>query len=298
MLKQLATLSLAFLLGALPLITMPKTALAATTPVVNLVLNPSMETATAGVPANWHDGSFGTNTHAATYEADGHTGSHSLKTTVTAWTNGDDKWYFDDATVTPGANYEYTNWYKSNIDSEIDVQVTSATGVVTYQRLAGVTASPTAWTQAKATFIAPADAKSVTLYQVIAGIGYVQIDDASLNLYTPVQFNRAMVSLTFDDSWRSQYTGALPILDKYGVKSTWYSLTGTFTDPQYMTQAQLQAVFNDGQEIASHTVTHPHLPTLTLAQIDQELSASKATLQGLVGPTSALNFATPYINTS
>ncbi len=262
----------------------------------NLIPNPSVETNTNSLPSNWHDGSWGTNTHSATYQNTGHTGTHSLKTTITSYTNGDAKWYFDEVPVTPGTNYQYTNWYESNIDSEVDAQVTAADGTVSYYYVGTAPASPTAWTQVKAQFVAPATAKTITFYQVVSKVGWVQNDDFSLAPYTPAQFNRPLVTLTFDDGLRTHYTNALPLLDKYGMKATFYIISSTSQDPEYMTVAMMQALKNDGNEIADHTVTHPHLPTLTVAKIDAEMGNSQAQLRTWFGNDGVVgaNFATPY----
>ncbi len=262
----------------------------------NLVPNPSVETIAGSLPANWHGDGWGTNTATETYEADGHTGSHSLKVTVSKYTSGDAKWYFDDATVTPGQNYSYSNWYKSSVDTEIDAQVTSTSGAVSYYYIGTASASPTNWAQFKAQFIAPTNAKSITFFQVITAVGYVQTDDYSLGVYTPAQFNRGMVSLTFDDGWRTQYTTALPMLQKYNMHATFYLLTSTVTYPDYMTTAMMQTLKTNGNELADHTQTHPHLPTLTVAQIDQEMGGSQTQLRSWFGNDGvvASNFATPY----
>jgi len=104
----------------------------------------------------------------------------------------------------------------------------------------------------------------------------------------------AMVSVTFDDGWASQYNNGLPILKKYGVPATLYVLSGSINTPDYMTQAQIQAFADRGDEIASHTVTHPDLTKLSAAQLENELARSKATLQQMFGPSAALDFASPY----
>ena len=104
----------------------------------------------------------------------------------------------------------------------------------------------------------------------------------------------AMVSVTFDDGWASQYNNALPILKKYGVPATLYVLSGSINTPDYMTQAQIQAFADRGDEIASHTVTHPDLTKLKAAQVEKELAQSKATLQQMFGPSAALDFASPF----
>ncbi|MGO4186986.1 polysaccharide deacetylase family protein [Pseudarthrobacter sp. TAF60_1] len=104
-----------------------------------------------------------------------------------------------------------------------------------------------------------------------------------------------MISVTFDDGWTSQYNNALPILNKYGVPATMYIISGSVNAvPDYMTQAQIQAFASRGDQIAAHTVTHADLTTLTAAQVNTELSQSKATLQGMFGASAAVDFASPY----
>ncbi|MEV7635170.1 polysaccharide deacetylase family protein, partial [Pseudarthrobacter enclensis] len=101
--------------------------------------------------------------------------------------------------------------------------------------------------------------------------------------------------MTFDDGWASQYNNALPVLNKYGIPATMYIISGSINDvPAYMTQAQIQAFANRGDEIASHTVNHADLTTLTATQRNNELSQSKSTLQQMFGPSAAIDFASPY----
>ncbi|HSX28342.1 MAG TPA: Ig-like domain-containing protein [Candidatus Saccharimonadales bacterium] len=268
-----------------------------TPPATNLVLNPSVETLTSGLPTNWRADGWGTNTHTTTVENTGHTGSHSVKTTMSAYTNGDAKWYFDDIAITPGAQYQYSNWYESSVDSEVDAQVTMTDGTVQYFYLATASASPSAWAQVKAQFTAPAGAKSITIFQALTKVGFVQTDDFSFAPYAPAQFNRAMVSLTFDDAWKTIETNGLPLLKKYNMVATGYMLTQPTIDgyPDYMTLAEMTAWKSAGNEVAAHTMTHPDLTTLTVAQIDAELSGSQNQLRSWFGtPGVANNFATPY----
>lgn len=108
-------------------------------------------------------------------------------------------------------------------------------------------------------------------------------------------FSRGLVTVTFDDGWASQYENALPILEKHGIPATWYIASGFINDtPEYMTQAQVQELAKRGDEIASHTVTHPHLPQLAPEQLNAELRDSQAALRQMVGPEAAENFASPY----
>ncbi|WP_432991355.1 polysaccharide deacetylase family protein [Dactylosporangium sp. CA-233914] len=259
----------------------------------NLIGNPGVETASGSAPAGWSGSSWGTNTTTLSYLTTGHSGSRSVKTQITKYTSGDAKWSPAPVTVTPGKTYQYSNWYQSNVDSEIDVEVTMADGSEQYAYLAAAPAS-SAWAKVSAQYIVPAGAVKITVFQVLAKVGWVTGDDFSLTEYAPAQLNRALVSLTFDDGWRSQYTAGLPLLDKYNVDATYYLLTSTIDYPDYMTKAQMGDLANHGIEIASHTVDHPHLPTLSAAQIDSELKDSQATLRQWYGAGVAKNFATPY----
>jgi len=261
----------------------------------NLISNPSFETATNGLPNDWTGDGWGTNNATETYENTGHTGSHSVKVTISTYTDGDAKWMFKDVAITAGKNYQYSNWYMSSVDSEIDAQVTNTDGSVAYYYVATVPASST-WAQVKAQFTAPAGAKSISMFQPLAKTGWIQTDDYSFSEFTPTAFNRALVTLTFDDGWRNQYANGLPLLQKYNMHATFYLLTSVSDAPDYMTVAMMQALKDNGNELADHTVSHPHLPTLTVAQIDQEMGNSQAQLRAWFGNDGVVgsNFATPY----
>lgn len=122
------------------------------------------------------------------------------------------------------------------------------------------------------------------------------------------------VSFTFDDGLASALTQAAPTLKKYGYSGTNYVSTGCVgmttapntcqanTDATYMDWnqiAQLQATY--GWEIGSHTAGHKYLATsdpvdqptpLTLTQVEQQLSQSKADLAA--HGIDAKSFAPPY----
>lgn len=260
----------------------------------NLIANSSVETVSGTTPTAWHGDGWGTNTRQLTYEPTGYDGVKSVKTTISSYTSGDAKWYFDDVAITPGATYSYSNWYKSSVATEIDAMVTLADGTVQYYYLTTASASPSVWQKVSAQFTAPAGAAKVTVFQVLDKVGYVQSDSFSFASYQPAKFSRPLVSLTFDDGWRSIYTNGLPILQKYNFPSTQYLLTSTTDYPDYMTLSMMQAFKTQGSEIASHTVTHPHLPTLNAATLNSELADSQQFLRNQFGSDTAKNFASPY----
>jgi peptidoglycan/xylan/chitin deacetylase (PgdA/CDA1 family) len=101
------------------------------------------------------------------------------------------------------------------------------------------------------------------------------------------------VSLTFDDSVQDQYTNALPVLQQYGMHATFYVITGYIgVNSAYMTQLELQTIYNDGNEIGGHTVLHPYLTQMNTDEAKREICQSRDTLLSWGYPVT--NFAYPY----
>lgn len=155
----------------------------------NLIANGSAEQATNTQPTGWYSNSWGTLSPTFTYENEGYDGSHSLKTTVTNRQDGDAKWAVNQVAVTPGKTYTYTDYYKANVDTEIDIAYHQTDGTTTYEYLEWISQSAS-WQQAEATFTVPANVTSVTILHIIAANGWLQIDAASLveqDVATPEQ---------------------------------------------------------------------------------------------------------------
>ena len=71
---------------------------------------------------------------------------------------------------------------------------------------------------------------------------------------------RGAVSLTFDDARPSQVDRLIPILDRFGVKATFYV---TMENLEKRVDGWKKAV-RTGHEIGNHTFSHPHLTTWDL----------------------------------
>ncbi len=268
---------------------------ATATPIIdNSVPNSSLEQPSADNPAmpqDWVTNSWGTNTVTFSYLNTGHTGTHSVETTITSYSSGDAKWYYTPQPAQPGAQYKVTDYYEANITSQVVVMITATDGSIHYLILRH--AEPASvWTQYSDTFTTPANTQAMTILHLIQGVGYLITDDYVVTPYTPVGFKRGMVSITFDDGRQSQYTDALPILQKHNDKATFYLISGFLNTSGYLTTAQAEAIKQAGNEIGSHTVDHPDLTTLTPAELTNELAQSKQTLQALFGPIT--DFASPY----
>jgi peptidoglycan/xylan/chitin deacetylase (PgdA/CDA1 family) len=104
-----------------------------------------------------------------------------------------------------------------------------------------------------------------------------------------------MLSLTFDDGWSTQITNARPEMNLRGFKGTYAVLSQALTESwaTVFTLAQAKQLQLEGNEIASHTVDHADLTTLTDAAMAAEIRNSKAYLTANFGGTIP-TFVTPY----
>jgi peptidoglycan/xylan/chitin deacetylase (PgdA/CDA1 family) len=98
---------------------------------------------------------------------------------------------------------------------------------------------------------------------------------------------QAAVSLTYDDALASQLSFAVPVLNRYGIKATFFLSGGNMT--------RFAPLALSGHELASHTVKHPcnaDLAALSLTEMASELDAGIAAVQTL-GVAGKLTFAYP-----
>ncbi|MEG9250209.1 polysaccharide deacetylase family protein [Arthrobacter sp. Soc17.1.1.1] len=104
-----------------------------------------------------------------------------------------------------------------------------------------------------------------------------------------------VVSLTFDDGWADQVTGA-QILNKYGLKGTFYVNSGSFDSPGYMSLASVRELAAAGHEIGGHSVTHPDLVTLPADETRRQICNDRVNLTNL--GFRITNFAYPFASSA
>ena len=104
-------------------------------------------------------------------------------------------------------------------------------------------------------------------------------------------FRSAAISYTFDDDLPNQYAVAVPMFNAKGFKITLFTVPNWLPGKSW-TPAQDAALH--GNEIASHTMTHPHLPELSLAQQTNELAKSQAEINTHVTNQLCVTLAYPY----
>jgi peptidoglycan/xylan/chitin deacetylase (PgdA/CDA1 family) len=115
----------------------------------------------------------------------------------------------------------------------------------------------------------------------------------------------AAFSFTFDDCMQSQYDHVFPIFEQYGFLGTFYVITGPLDDPygpywRYGTWPEFIEMSVAGNEIGSHTVTHPHLQnlpigdSLTSGTLIYELYHSKNRIEQKIPDKKCIDLAYPY----
>lgn len=241
----------------------------------NMIINPSFEYAGAdGKPIGWYPGNWGTNTANFNYPISGFTGN-GASSQITAYTNGDAKWYFEPVAVKDNYRYLFSDYYRSDATSIIEAQALLQDG--TYQYIPVAILSPaTSWTKFTGEIIAPTNAKSMTVFHYINTAGLLAVDEYSLSETGSAAFSQGMVSLNFDDGWLSAYRYGYPIFKSMGLRTTHNLIADGFDDTaNYISLAQAKSIQDSGDEIGSHTKTHANLIAISAEQLANETSGAK-----------------------
>jgi len=136
-----------------------------------------------------------------------------------------------------------------------------------------------------------------TGYQVLSLAELVSLLRAGRNLAPKT------VVLTFDDGFVNNLTVALPILKDLGFKATIFVTTGhcggsnvwgISSNPRFpiLTWSQVLQLSKEGVEIGAHTLSHPKLTRIPLAQAREEIANSKEILEEHL-EQAVLSFAYP-----
>ncbi len=264
----------------------------------NLYVNPSLEEHILTTePQNWASESWGDNTHTFSYlQNEGHTGQSSVKVEMGAIANGDAKWEFNSLIpATADQFYVFENYSKSNTETSMVAEIGLPDNNWLYIDL-GLVAPSEDWQLNRFGFITPPQTQSVDVFQLLSSPGYLTTDDYYLGLYDPKTLTEGVVSFTFDDGAAEIYQYALPLLEKYNIKSTQYLVTRPiFQDynAYYINRQQLKAFIDANQEIGSHTASHKHLADSSSTEIHDELMTAQEDFYRLLGHTTS-TLATPY----
>jgi peptidoglycan/xylan/chitin deacetylase (PgdA/CDA1 family) len=89
--------------------------------------------------------------------------------------------------------------------------------------------------------------------------------------------------ITIDDGWRDGYTEALPVLQSFGYRATYYVIGKRIGARRSLGGDELQALAAAGMEIGDHTFDHHALPSLPSVMRRFEITAGADRIAQAVG---------------
>lgn len=134
------------------------------------LLNPSS-------PDGWQYGGWGSNEVSYEYlEGIANSGNRAVKTTVSNYTDGDAKWYFDPQTIVAGKQYVFSDYYQSDVTSRVVLQFTKDDGTLSYLELKGAEPSVD-WKNYTDNFLVPEGTREITVFHLLSSNGTLVTDD-------------------------------------------------------------------------------------------------------------------------
>lgn len=99
---------------------------------------------------------------------------------------------------------------------------------------------------------------------------------------------RHMVTINFDDGYRSHYDIGFDLMKKYNMRGTYFITAWNNREPghdpeRWMLEEHIQEVSFWGNEIGEHTRTHAHLTDLTREEILDEWLVAKERIEAMTG---------------
>jgi len=136
-------------------------------------------------------------------------------------------------------------------------------------------------------------------------LGYRGVSMSDLQPYLTGKKTGKVVGLTFDDGYKNNLTGALPILKKYGFSATCYVVSQNIgginhwdidkdiPENPMMDKNEIQQWIDAGMEIGSHTQNHVFLSKIDQKDTITEIKHSKHDLEKMF-EVSIEHFCYPY----
>ncbi len=157
----------------------------------NLVQNPSLESASNGVPTCWKLGGYGTNSYTWSRTTDAHSGSYSEGLTISSFSSGDRKLLptQDSGACAPaataGSTYAAGAWYKQPAGAtggpRFFAYYRTSSGTWNYWAESPRFAASSSWTHATwSTPAFPTGATNISVGLGLDRVGTVTMDDFSL----------------------------------------------------------------------------------------------------------------------
>jgi len=200
-------------------------------------------------------------------------------------------WLMQPVTVASGRTYAYSFMYRSSVP--VDVSTETMKGNKTaYQDVTTLDASAS-WQQFTAHFSNTTEAAMFRMDISSKHKGSVDTRGFTIHEIASAELPEGIVSVAFDDGWQSISDKAVPLLDKYHIRTTQYIISDVAAHnvSGYMNYATIQKLRKEGHEIGSHTLNHCDQTMLDSPAITRDADKSKQMLESRkLGPVKSFAY--------
>jgi peptidoglycan/xylan/chitin deacetylase (PgdA/CDA1 family) len=240
-------------------------------PAPNLIPNPSLEATRPGMPDQWspYQSGWSTVTFDHLQDDDG----NYLQTRIADYDGGEAKWQYPPIDVRVDQYYRFGATYKSEQPVDVVAEFELSDGGRQFINLATVPPAGD-WTRLTEHVQVPSAATTLMLTLVSHGNGTTAVRDYDLvDVSKPGEprWSRPLVSVAFDDGRASAYDRAVPLMDEYGYKGTFYVNPGTIEMSEFLAASELQELSRTGNDIAVHGYDDIDLTGISADRIDSQL---------------------------
>jgi peptidoglycan/xylan/chitin deacetylase (PgdA/CDA1 family) len=133
-------------------------------------------------PNHWMRGGYGVNTPVFTYPILSHDGSKAVQVSITAYTDGDAKWYAEPVVISPNTGYRFMSSYTADVPTGTIIHFLDDEGEFLSQVDLGYapeTSSGT-WATWDKSFHTPENATQMVVFRLLDRVGTLAVDDYTL----------------------------------------------------------------------------------------------------------------------
>lgn len=190
-------------------------------------------------------------------------------------------WLMPPVRLTPHQTYAYNFSYRGNAAVRVTIETkVKDKSELEYRNVTTLAASKE-WRDFSGHIDSGESVESMRIIATPASTGTIDTKAYGVRSMPGAELKRGMVSVTFDDGVGSVETHALPILDKYQIRSTQYVMSDVASQnaATYMNVSTLKKLKEGGHEIGSHSLTHCNQSSLEKVQVQENAAKSKEMLE-------------------
>jgi peptidoglycan/xylan/chitin deacetylase (PgdA/CDA1 family) len=225
------------------------------------------------------------------------TGKNYLRVTDSADTKSlkhiSPAWLMQAVNMEKGRTYAYSFKYRSGVPVKVSIEYSvNGGGDFKYIDITKLDSS-SSWKSFTAHFSSLDGDSSFRFILNGVGPGYVDVNELEVHQIADANLSKGIVSINFDDGWRSVVSGALPLFERYKFRTTQYIISDVAANNEvgYMNFSTIRALKLAGHEIGSHSARHCNQTTLSESVMVEDASRSKQMLElQNLGPIKAFSY--------